>query len=257
MLIHTAFSFKSKAFFSRLFHLKNIFLWHNRNMRLLVAEDEKSLSRALKTILERNNYTVDAVYNGPDAITYIENTPYDAVILDIMMPGLDGINVLKEIRRNGNGVPVLVLSAKAEIDDKVLGLDSGANDYLTKPFDVKELLARLRVLTRVSSKGEADKIERGNIKLDLKSFELSSQKGTFRLTNKEFQIAQIFFQRPDEIISADFFLDHIWGYDTSSDISTVWVYISYLRKKLSSLGANIEIKAARNVGYYLEVGNEK
>ncbi len=223
-------------------------------MRLLVAEDEKSLSRALKAILEKNKYTVDTVYTGSDALEHFKSASYDAIILDIMMPGLNGIRVLKEIRKRCSDVPVIILSAKAEVDDKVLGLDSGANDYLTKPFDAKELLARIRALLRPKDQEDSSVIERGNVKLNIKSFELTSLSGSYRLTNKEFKIAEILFRHPNEIIGASYLLDHVWGYELS-DISTVWVYISYLRKKLMRLGADIEIKASRNAGYYLEVSH--
>ena len=209
-------------------------------MRLLIAEDEKSLSRALAAILTRNNYSVDTVYDGEAALEYLEATNYDGLILDVMMPKMDGITVLKTLRARGNTTPVLILSAKSEIDDKVLGLDSGANDYLTKPFDAKELLARIRAITRIQNTGTSSQTTYGNITLDCATYELSSSSSSFKLANREFQIPT---QR---------FLEKIWGYDSDVEINVVWVYISYLRKKLDALGATIQIKAVRNAGYFLE-----
>ena len=220
-------------------------------MKILLVEDELSLSRALSKILEKNNYTVDAVYNGMDALAYLESSSYDAVIMDIMMPKMDGISALKQLRSKGNGVPVIMLTAKGEIDDKVLGLDSGANDYLTKPFDTKELLARLRAMTR-SQKTMDSKLTFGNISLDRATFELSSPVGSYQLANKEFQMMELLMLSPRHLISTEGFLEKIWGYDSDAELNVVWVYISYLRKKLKVLHADIQIKATRNAGYSLE-----
>ena len=220
-------------------------------MKLLLAEDELSLSKALVHILEKNHYTVDPVYNGKDALDYLETGNYDAIILDIMMPQMDGITVLKKARANGNQVPILILSAKSEIDDKVLGLDSGANDYLTKPFDSKELLARIRTMTR-SIQAVDSKFSFGNITLDRASYELSSPSDSFRLANKEFQMMELLMSNPRQLISTERFFEKIWGYDSDAELNVVWVYISYLRKKLVALKANIQIKATRNTGYSLE-----
>lgn len=220
-------------------------------MKLLLAEDELSLSKALVHILEKNHYTVDPVYNGQDAWDYLENGNYDAVILDIMMPGLDGITVLKKLRAKGNQVPVLILSAKSEIDDKVLGLDSGANDYLTKPFNSKELLARIRTMTR-SVQAVDSKLSFGNISLDRATYELSSETDSFRLANKEYQMMELLMTNPKQLVSTEHFFEKIWGYDSDAELNVVWVYISYLRKKLVALNANIQIKATRNAGYSLE-----
>ena len=220
-------------------------------MRLLLAEDERSLSKAIIRILEKNNYSADAVYDGEEALQYLEADNYDALILDIMMPKMDGITVLKKLRERGNPIPVIMLTAKAEIDDKVLGLDSGANDYLTKPFDVKELLARIRAITR-SCKSADSRLTAGNITLDRATFELSSPSGSFRLANKEFQMMEILMSNPKQLVSTERFMERIWGLDSDSEINVVWVYISYLRKKLTALHANIQIKATRNAGYSLE-----
>lgn len=221
-------------------------------MRLLLAEDEKSLSKAVKTILEKNNYSVDAVYDGVEALEYLDAGNYDALILDIMMPRMDGITALKKIREKGNTIPVLMLTAKAEIDDKVLGLDSGANDYLTKPFDTKELLARIRAMTR-NQAGHTDSVLRvGNITLDRASYELSSPTGSYKLANKEYQMLEMMMSNPKQLISTEHFMEKIWGYDSEAEINVVWVYISYLRRKLDALDADIQIKATRNAGYSLE-----
>lgn len=220
-------------------------------MKLLFAEDERSLSRAITHILAKNCYSVDAVYDGKTALEYLENGDYDGVILDIMMPKLDGITVLKTLRGHGNQVPVLMLTAKAEIDDKVLGLDSGANDYLTKPFNTKELLARIRAMTRGHPSADAS-LTLGNITLNRTNFELSSPSGSFRLANKEYQMMELLMVNPRQLISSDRFLEKIWGLESNAEINVVWVYISYLRKKLTALNADITIKAVRNAGYLLE-----
>lgn len=220
-------------------------------MRILLAEDERSLARALVRILEKNNYTAEAVFNGEDALAYLESGDYDAAILDIMMPKMDGITVLKTLRQQGKHIPVIMLTAKSDVDDKVLGLDSGANDYLTKPFDTRELLARLRAVTR--SQHAADtKLRFGNIALDRATFALSSPSGCFRLTSKEFQMMEMLMLNPHHLIPTERFMEKIWGLDSDSEINVVWVYISYLRKKLNSLHADIQIKVARNAGYSLE-----
>lgn len=220
-------------------------------MRILFAEDEISLAKAVVRILEKNNYSADAVHNGVDALNYLETDNYDAAILDIMMPKMDGITVLKKLRESGNPIPVIMLTAKSEVDDKVLGLDSGANDYLTKPFDTKELLARIRAMTRTQASVNS-KLHFGNITLDRATFELSSPTGNFRLANKEFQMMEILMSDPQHLIFTERLMERIWGYDADAEINVVWVYISYLRKKLTALHANIQIKATRNAGYSLE-----
>lgn len=221
-------------------------------MRLLLAEDERSLSKALKAILEKNNYSVDAVYDGEDALAYLESGIYDGAVLDIMMPKRDGISVLRTIREKGSAIPVLMLTAKSEIDDKVEGLDSGANDYLTKPFDTKELLARIRAMLRAGPVQSDTRLTAGNITLDRATFEMSSPTGSFRLANREFQMMEMLMVNAGRLISTERFLEKIWGYDSEVDNHVVWAYISYLRKKLAALHAQVQIKAARNAGYTLE-----
>ena len=221
-------------------------------MRLLLAEDEKALSKALTTILERNNYLVDTAYDGQEALEYLEADNYDGVILDIMMPKVDGITVLREIRKKGNLIPVLLLTAKSEVDDKVIGLDAGANDYLTKPFNSRELLARIRAMTRTQTVQANSQLKIGNVTLDRATYELSTASGSYRLANKEFQMMEMLMSNPKNLISSERFMEKIWGYDSEAEINVVWVYISYLRKKLAALHADIQIKAIRNAGYTLE-----
>ena len=241
-------------------------------MRILLAEDERSLSRAVTALLERNHYAVDAVYDGAEALDYLEGGNYDALILDIMMPKMDGMEVLRRLRQEGNSIPVLMLTAKGEVEDKVLGLDSGANDYLTKPFGTDELLARVRTAIRhTRTISGNDEIARngtytvgelvidynkhltfGGRCLDQTTFELSAPSGSFRLANKEYQMMELFLRNPRQIIPTERFLERIWGYDSEAEINVVWAYISYLRRKLESLGANVRIVARRGQGYLLE-----
>lgn len=225
-------------------------------MRLLLAEDEKALSEALVEILKFNHFSVDAVYNGQDALEYLETGNYDGAILDIMMPKVDGITVLKTIRAKGNKLPVLMLTAKGEIDDRVLGLDSGADDYLTKPFATKELLARIRVMTRRERDVAESILRLGNITLNRMTFELSTTKGDYRLANKEFQVLEMLMNSSRKFITTEQFMERIWGYDSESEINVVWTHISYVRKKLALLEADVEIKAVRSMGYALEVKND-
>jgi DNA-binding response OmpR family regulator len=220
-------------------------------MRLLVAEDEKELSNALVVILKHNNYSVDAVYDGQDALDYGLCGNYDAIILDIMMPKVNGLSVLAELRKQGVMVPILMLTAKSEIEDKIKGLDIGADDYLAKPFATGELLARLRAMTRRKSEFTPNILSMSNISLNRQTYELFSDDMSFRLGNKEFQMMEMLMSRPERLISTEQFLETIWGYDSDVEINVVWVYISYLRKKLLMLNADLEIKAARGMGYTL------
>ena len=221
-------------------------------MKLLLVEDELSLSRAITAIQQKNGYTVDAVYNRREALEYMRADEYDGVILDLMIPEIDGITVLRTVRQSGDKTPILILTAKSEVDDKVLGLDSGANDYLTKPFAVQELLARIRAMTRNPWTQADAKLHFGNLTLDCATFELSSPSGSFRLANKEFQMMELLMRNPKTLISTNRFMERIWGYNSEVETSVVWVYISYLRKKLASLESRVQIKATRNAGYSLE-----
>lgn len=221
-------------------------------MRLLLAEDEKELSNALVTVLKHNNYSVDAVYNGQDALDYLETENYDGAILDIMMPKMDGLTVLKTIRSHGNSVPVLLLTARSEIDVRVEGLDCGADDYLTKPFSMKELLARIRAMTRRKTDTTDSVLKYSDIELDRSTYQLSSKGKELRLASKEYQMLEMLMVNPGQIISANQFMDRIWGYDSEAEMNIVWVYISYLRKKLDSIDSSVQIKATRGLGYSLE-----
>lgn len=221
-------------------------------MKLLLAEDEVDMSEALVDILTFHKYIVDAVYDGQDALDYARLGNYDGIILDVMMPKKDGLTVLKELRNSGSQVPVLMLTAKSEIEDKVAGLDLGADDYLAKPFAMDELLARLRAMLRRREKTISSELSCGNVSLNQQTFELKTDNGAIILPKLEFQVMEMFMLNQEMYISADNILEKVWGYDTDAEISTVWVYISYLRKKLSQLKADIEIQAKRNIGYRLE-----
>ena len=222
-------------------------------MRLLLAEDEKALSRALKAILERDGYMVDAVYDGQAALDCLDTGSYDGAVLDIMMPALDGIEVLRRLRARGDLLPVLLLTAKSETDDKVQGLDSGANDYLTKPFAVRELLARVRAMTRAHSAQTDSRLTLGNITLDRATFALSSSTGSFRLANREFQMLEMLLCSLGHVIPEDRFMERIWAQEGYTETSVVRIYISYLQKKLKALHAGVRIRTVQKAGYVLEV----
>ena len=222
-------------------------------MRLLLAEDERDLADSLEAMLKHNNYSVDTVDNGQDALDYLMLDDYDGAILDVMMPKMDGVTVVRKLRENKKNTPVLLLTAKSEVEDKVYGLDSGADDYLTKPFVIKELLARVRSMTRRQATFTSNVLELGNVSLSKYTFELSTDKDKVRLSNKEYQMMEMLMRNPGNVIQTEQFLERIWGYDSDSEINVVWVNISYLRKKLKALDANIQIKATRNVGYTLEI----
>ena len=222
-------------------------------MRLLLAEDEKALSRALKAILERDGYMVDAVYDGQAALDCLDTGSYDGAVLDIMMPALDGIEVLRQLRARGDLLPMLLLTAKSETDDKVQGLDSGANDYLTKPFAVRELLARVRAMTRAHSAQTDSRLTLGNITLDRATFALSSPTGSFRLANREFQMLEMLLCSLGHVIPEDRFMERIWAQEGYTETSVVRIYISYLQKKLKALHASVRIRTVQKAGYVLEV----
>ena len=226
-------------------------------MRLLLAEDERILSDALVEVLTHNNYSVDAVYNGQDAIDYLLAGNYDAAILDIMMPKKDGISVLKELRSAGFVTPVIMLTAKSQIEDRVEGLDSGADDYLTKPFAMAELLARVRAISRRQPELTGTDLTFVDLKLDRADYSLSGPDGQVRLANKEFQIMEMLMANSGQVISTERFMEKVWGYDSEAEINVVWVNISGLRKKIAALGAHVQIKAARGVGYSLEATDGK
>lgn len=221
-------------------------------MRLLIAEDDRDIVKALTALFEHNHYSVDAVFNGNDAYDYAMEGTYDGIILDIMMPGMDGLEVLKALRNTGKTTPVLLLTAKGEIEDRVCGLDAGADDYLPKPFAASELLARVRAMLRRKENYQSDTLEFEGLFLNLSTFELSFGSQSIRLVSREFQMLQLLMQTPGAVISTEQFMERIWGWESDVEISIVWVYISNLRKKFDRLGAPVNIRAVRGVGYCLE-----
>lgn len=221
-------------------------------MKILIAEDETSIANALKVMLTNQNYLVDVVYNGEDAIDYITYFSYDVLILDIMMPKLDGITVLKETRKKGITTPTLLLTAKSDIDDRVIGLDAGADDYLAKPFASKEFLARVRALTRRCETYNSNTITFGNTTLDCNQYILTAHQNNTRLNNKEFQLMELFLRHPHQIFSTERIMELVWEQDSNSDLDVVWTYIGFLRKKLKSIDSAITIKTIRGAGYLLE-----
>ncbi len=227
--------------------------WHNRGMRILLVEDEEGLSQALVEIFKKNRIGIDAILNGTDGLKYAESGNYDAVILDIMLPGLDGISILKKLRENHNNVPVLLLTAKDDISDRVAGLDAGADDYLTKPFATEELLARVRSLTRRKGELKEDSITFGDLTLSKKNCELQSADGSaIKLSLKEYQILDLLFEYPHQIITKEQIIEKIWGGDSNAEYNNVEVYISFIRKKIENLKVGIRIRTARGIGYSLE-----
>lgn len=221
-------------------------------MRILIAEDEVSIARALKVMLEKNKYAVDMVHSGTDALDYIRQIPYDALVLDIMMPGMDGLEVLRRARRLGITTPALFLTAKSEVEDRVAGLDAGADDYLPKPFATSEFLARVRALTRRSGSYAPDVLALGNTSLDCGGYLLRTGEGSVRLNNKEFQLMELFMRNPRHVFSSEHLMEKVWGLEAEAEIDVVWTYIGFLRKKLRGLSADIEIKTVRGAGYALE-----
>lgn len=221
-------------------------------MRLLIAEDDKDIAKALTALFVHNNYSVDAVHNGNDAYDYATEGNYDGIVMDIMMPGMDGLEVLCRLRAGGLKTPVLLLTAKGDIEDRVAGLDSGADDYLPKPFAASELLARVRAMLRRKENYQTELLQFEGLTLDLSTFEISYRNNSLRLVSREFQMLQLLMQSPGIIISTEQFMEHIWGWDSDVEVSIVWVYISNLRKKLDKLKCPITIKAIRGVGYCIE-----
>lgn len=223
-------------------------------MRILLADDEAEITRALKTMLERSQYTVDVARDGREALDFLENAAYDAVVLDVMMPQLDGLTVLRRMRASGNSTPTLLLTAKSEIDDRVAGLDAGADDYLSKPFSSQEFLARVRALLRRRPAYVAQLLSFGDLTLDTGSCVLSCGGQTVRLSGKELQMMELLLRNTGVILSAQTFLERIWGFGSEAEINVVWVNITYLRKRLSALGSRVSIRSVRGVGYTLEDG---
>lgn len=222
-------------------------------MKLLFAEDEPAMSEAVLDILNYHNYTVDTVFNGNDALDYALTEQYDGIILDIMMPGRDGLAVLRELRSRGARAPVLLLTAKGEVEDRIRGLDLGADDYLPKPFVTDELLARIRAMLRRREKFTPDTLHCGNVSLSLGGKMLKGPGGSVSLSKLEYLLMELFMLNQGVYFTAEKILERVWGYETDAEVGTVWVYISYLRKKLSSLGSNAVIATKRGIGYALEI----
>lgn len=221
-------------------------------MKLLIAEDERDLADALTVLLERNKYAIDTVYNGRDAYEYARTGEYDGVILDVMMPQLTGLQVVTRLREDGVTTPVMLLTAKGQKDDRITGFDAGADDYLPKPFATDELLARIRALLRRSGDYKSTVLSVGTLSLDCGSGVLSDTGGSARLSGREFQIMELFMRSPSMIISADRIIERVWGWESDTEVCSVWVHISNLRKKLRSIGSAVEINAVRGMGYVLE-----
>lgn len=220
-------------------------------MKLLLAEDERELSKALVAILEHSDYEVDAVFDGETALDYALRNDYDGILLDIMMPKKDGIEVLKGIRNEGNETPILMLTAKAEIQDKLEGLENGADDYLTKPFVMAELLARIKIMTKRKGEYASPLLQYENVELDRSTYELSTPTSSIRLGNKECKMMEILILSK-RWVSSEEFMEKIWGYDTEVEKNIVWVYISYLRKKLEAINASVQVVMEKEQGYRLE-----
>ena len=221
-------------------------------MRILIAEDDPKLLKSLVHIFELNNYAVDGVDNGIDAFYFASSDEYDGLVLDIMMPGMDGVTLLKKLRANGITTPALFLTARTEIDQRIEGLDAGADDYLPKPFSTGELLARVRAMLRRKDNFTPDMLTFGVLSLNRSTYELICGGKTQALSGKEFQVMEMLMQNPNAIVTAEQLITHIWGWDTNVDTSVVWVHISNIRKKLEALSVPVAIKFVRNAGYMLE-----
>ena len=226
-------------------------------MMLLIAEDEKDLADALCVLFEKNQFSVDTVGDGFSAYEYASSGEYDAIILDVMMPKLNGIDVLKRLREDSVSTPVMMLTAKGQKDDRILGFNSGADDYLPKPFDPDELIARVRALLRRSNAYTPDILRFGDISLDTGDGTLKCNNRQVKLSAREYRLMELFMRSPHTVISADRIMERIWGWDSDAETSVVWVHISNLRKKLSSIGSSVSIRANRGLGYALETENEK
>lgn len=221
-------------------------------MKLLLAEDERALSEVLVTVLKRNGYSVKAVYDGKSALSQLESEIFDGAILDVMMPETDGITVLRTLREDGNNIPVMILTAKSEIEDKVTGFENGANDYLPKPFDTRELLARIGTMMRIQNFQRDEILKAGNIRLKCTTLEISSESSSFRLSGKELQMMRLFMTNPGVPVSAETFLDKVWGSQSRTEAPAVHAYVAFLQKKLSALHADIQIYEIEKEIYQLE-----
>ncbi len=223
-------------------------------MKLLYAEDEPTMAEAVVDILTYHNYLVDAVADGEEALAYAQTGDYDGIILDIMMPKLDGLEVLSRLRQGGCRTPVLLLTAKGEVEDRIAGLDLGADDYLPKPFAMGELLARIRAMLRRREEFTPEILRCGDVALNLASFQLSRGEETVTLPKLEYRLMETLMRNQGISLSSEDLLVKVWGYDTEAEVGAVWVYLSYLRKRLAKLGSRVVIQGRRGVGYTLEVG---
>lgn len=221
-------------------------------MRLLIAEDDRKLLKTLTHLFEINNYIVDGVDNGRDAFEYALTGEYDGLILDVMMPLIDGTSVLKALREKGVTTPALFLTARTEVYQRVEGLDAGADDYLPKPFATAELLARVRAMLRRKDNFTPDLLSFSELILNRSTYEISYGERSVSLSGKEFQLTEMLMQRPNMLVSTEQLITHIWGWETNVDTSVVWVHVSNVRKKLDFIGAPIKIRFVRNAGYTLE-----
>lgn len=229
---------------------------YNTNMRVLLVEDEERLSQALVEIFKKNRINIDAVLDGTSALEYAHNGNYDVLILDVMLPGMDGITLLKTLRAEHNSVPIILLTAKDDVADRVQGLDSGADDYLTKPFATEELLARVRALSRRRGEIKSDSTTFCDLTLSKTNCELQSSSGSaIKLSLKEYQILEMLFDHPHQIITKEQVIEKIWGGDSNAEYNNVEVYISFIRKKIENLGVRVRIRTARGIGYSLEDSN--
>lgn len=223
-------------------------------MRILVADDERDLAEALEAMLKREHFSVDVVYDGQDALDYGLAENYDCLVLDIMMPRRDGLEVLRQLREKGVATPVLLLTAKGEVSDRIKGLNAGADDYLSKPFAMGEFVTRVRALTRRSGAFTPDQLTVGDLTLDRTTFELSANGSSVRLGNREYQLLELLMRQQGRFLSTEELMERIWGYESEAELSVVWAYISYLRRKLEGLNAHVRIAASRGRGYMLEAG---
>lgn len=226
-------------------------------MRILVVDDEIQLADALVELLKRNKYIADAVYDGEDGLCYAESGNYDLVILDVMLPKLSGLQVVSKLRKKGVNVPVIMLSAKSQVNDKIDGLNYGADDYLTKPFVASELLARVRALTRRKGEYILNGLQFGDLELDRDNCTLKCKERTIVLSAKEFQLAEMLFLNKDIVLSKEKLVEKIWGFESDSSYNAIEVYISFLRKKIDSIGSNAQIKSLRGVGYKLDLNQNE
>ena len=221
-------------------------------MRLLFAEDDQDLSRAVSALLEHAGYSVDPVFNGTDALDYAQASSYDGIILDWMMPGMSGIEVLERLRKQGNSTPCLILTARDAVPDRITGLNAGADDYLPKPFDTGELMARIRAMLRRNAVFTPDTVRFSDLVLDRSGMELQCRGRSVRLSSKSFQLMELLMVQPHTVHSISSIMDQVWGWESDAEINVVWVNISSLRRKIEELGAHVEIRVSRGIGYSLE-----